>query len=99
MFWFTCHPDGAESFKVEARSRAISAWEKAPGQPRGTSRSIGDVTEKLQMAEMVDLAWFAADKAGLTDLNIEQWRAQVDVDLEAPDEDDDGKVGPTPAAP
>lgn len=97
MFWFTCHPDGAEPFKVEAKSRAIAAWEKAPGQPKGSQRTVGDLTDHFAMAEMVDLAWFAADKSGLTSLDINQWREQVDVELEPPD--DDEAADPTPAAP
>lgn len=98
MFKFNCYPDGGEEFEVTARSRAIAAWEDAPGQPRGARRSIGDFTKRLQMSDAVDLAWFAASKAGQTGLDIKQWREQVDVEFERYDEDDD-EEGPTDVAP
>lgn len=100
MFRFTCRPDGGEPFEVIARSRAIAAWETAPGQPKGTQRSVSDITKNLKMREMVDLSWFAASKSGLTELDITQWRDQVDVELEKyeDDEDDEG-AGPTDATP
>jgi hypothetical protein len=95
MFRFTCHPDGGESFEVIARSRAITAWENAPGQPRGTRRSVGELTEKLKMADMVEVAWFAAAKAKLTDMDLPTWQNEVDVELEKYDEDDEDEAGPT----
>ncbi len=98
MFRFTCHPDGGESFEVIALSRAIVAWETAPGQPKGTQRSVSDITENLKMRDMADLSWFAASKAGLTDLDLPQWREQVDVELEKYGDDDD-EAGPTEPTP
>jgi len=98
MFKFSCHPDGGPSFTVIARSRAISAWENAPGQPKGERRSLGDFTKNLSMVDTVDLAWYAASKAGKTDLDIIEWRKQVDVDLEEYDDAVDGP-GPTEVAP
>jgi len=97
MFRFTCHPDGGEPFEVVALSRAITAWENAPGQVRGTKRSVGELTQNFKMADMVDLAWFAADKAGRTGLDLPSWREQVDVELQPYDEDDE--AGPTPETP
>ena len=97
MFRFTCRPDGGEKFEVIALSRAITAWENAPGQ-RGTKRSVGELTKSFKMVDMVDLAWFAADKAGKTGLDLASWREQVDVELERYDEDDD-EAGPTPETP
>ena len=85
MFRFTCHPDGGEPFEVIALSRAIAAWENAPGQ-RGPKRNVGDLTQSLKMADMVDLAWFAADRAGKTGLDLYG------------DEDDD-EAGPTRETP
>jgi hypothetical protein len=97
MFKFTCRPDGGEPFEVVALSRAITAWENAPfGQPRGTKRSVGELTKNFKMADMVDLAWFAADKAGKTGLDLIQWREQVDVELEPYDDDEAGPTDPTP---
>jgi hypothetical protein len=99
MFRFTCRPDGGEPFEVVALSRAITAWENAPfGQPRGTKRSVGELTKNFKMADMVDLAWFAADKAGKTGLDLIQWRDQVDVELEKYGDDDD-EAGPTDPTP
>jgi hypothetical protein len=99
MFKFTCRPDGGEPFEVVALSRAITAWENSPfGQPRGTKRSVGDLTKNFKMADMVDLAWFAADKAGKTGLDLVQWREQVDVELEKYGDDDD-EAGPTEPTP
>jgi hypothetical protein len=99
MFKFKCKPDGGKAFEVNAESRAIAAWETAPGQPKGTRRRIGDIHERLDMAAMVDLAWFAASRAELTQLDIKEWRDQVDITLEAPDEDDDAEAGPTQPIP
>jgi hypothetical protein len=97
MFKFTCRPDGGESFEVVALSRAITAWENAPGQPRGSQRSVGELTKSFKMTDMQDLAWFAADKAGKTGLDLIQWREQVDVELEKYGDDDEaGPTDPTP---
>ena len=96
MFRFTCRPDGGEKFEVVALSRAITAWENAPGQVRGTKRSVGELTKNFKMADMVDLAWFAASKGGKTELDLRTWQEQVDVELE-PYEDDE--AGPTPETP
>ena len=96
MFKFTCYPDGGEPFTVLARSRAIAAWENAPGQPKGTRRSVGDLTERLKMTDMIELAWFAADKAGQTGLDLSQWKDQVDVDLEPYDDEEEGPTGVAP---
>ena len=97
MFRFTCRPDGGEKFEVVALSRSITAWENAPGQ-RGPKRSVGELTKSFKMVDMVDLAWFAADKAGKTGLDLASWRDQVDVELEPYGEDDD-EAGPTPESP
>lgn len=101
MFKFKCEPDGGEPFEVIAKSRAIAAWENAPGQPRGQKRSIGEFTKHFTMSESVDLAWFAASRAGLTGLDLLQWRDQVDVEFEkyGDDEDADDEAGPTPETP
>jgi len=98
MFRFTCHPDGGEPFEVVALSRAITAWENAPGQGR-TKRSVGELTQNLKMADMVDLAWFAASKSGKTGLDLAQWREQVDVELERYGDEDDEEAGPTQGTP
>lgn len=99
MFKFKCKPDGGKKFEVNAESRAIAAWENAPGQ-KGPRRKVGDIHERLDMAAMIDLAWFAASRAELTQLDIKEWRDQVDVTLLAPDEDDeDDESGPTQPTP
>lgn len=99
MFRFTCHPDGGKKFEVVALSRAITAWENAPGQPKGARRNISNLKD-LGMADYVDMAWFAAARAGDTDLDIKSWREQVDVELEKYDTDDgDDEAGPTPEDP
>lgn len=99
MFRFTCYPDGGESFEVVARSRALAAWETAPGQPRGARRSLGDLTKNFRMADMVDVAWFAANKAGQTELDLPTWRESVEVELEKYGTDDDDELGPTDGTP
>jgi len=98
MFKFICHPDGGESFEVVARDRAITAWENAPGQPRGTRRSVGDLTKNFRMTDMSELAWFAANRAGLTGLDLPGWRDQVDVEFGKYD-DEDAEAGPTQPTP
>lgn len=101
MFRFTCRPEGGKKFEVIARSRAITAWETAPGQPKGQpQRTVSDITKNMKMTYMVDLAWYAAERAGLTELDIVAWRDQVDVDLERYEdeedkEDDELGMGPT----
>lgn len=99
MFRFTCYPDGGESFEVIARSRALAAWENAPGQPKGARRSVGELTKSFRMSDMVDLAWFAANRAGQTGLDLPTWRDQVEVELEKYGTDDDDEVGFTGATP
>lgn len=101
MFKFKCEPDGGEPFEVIAKSRAITAWENAPGQPRGQKRSIGEFTKHFTMSESVDMAWFAASRVGLTGLDLPQWREQVEVEfMKYGDEAaDDPEAGPTPEAP
>lgn len=97
MFRFKCYPDGGDEFEVVARSRAITAWENAPGRPKGSRRSISDLKD-LQMTDYVDLAWFAATKQEQTGLDITEWRDQVDVEFEKYDDDDaadDPEAGPT----
>lgn len=95
MFRFTCAPDGGEPFEVVAKSRAIAAWEKAPG---AKGRSLGTLADVVRISELVDLAWFAAARAQLTSMDIVTWREQVDVDVERLDDDADGG-GPTRATP
>lgn len=97
MFTFKCSPDGAESFTVRASSRAITAWENAPGQAKsGPRRSISALAGDARMTDLTDLAWFAASRAGLTSLDIREWHDQVDIDVEGDDEDkEDGGLDPT----
>ena len=98
MFRFQCFPDGGKDFEVVARDRAITAWENAPGQPRGTRRSVGDLTQHFRMTDMSELAWFAASRAGLTGLDLRSWKEQVDVEIK-PYDDEDAEAGPTSPAP
>ena len=100
MFRFKCRPDGGEPFEVIALSRAIAAWENAPGQPKGSRRSISKLSETT-MGDMVDLAWFQASREGRTGLDLPQWRDQVDVEMkEYKDDDEDAdEEGPTSEAP
>lgn len=104
MFRFKCYPDGGQPFEVDALSRAIAAWENAPGQPKGeTRRSVSTFSKNLSMTDSTDLAWYAASRAGLTGLDLVEWRKQVDVSLEKFEDEDDeiprGEAGPTSAAP
>lgn len=97
MFTFTCIPDGGERFTVRATSRAITAWENAPGQPKsGPRRSVSTLVEGMRMTDLTDLAWFAAARAGMTPLDIVEWRDQVDIDVKQEDQDDDEDSGSGP---
>lgn len=99
MFKFKCYPDGGEEFEVVARDRAIVAWENAPGQPKSQPRrSVGELTKSFRMTDMSELAWFAASRARLTELDLPGWREQVDVEL-LPYDEDDHEAGPTTVAP
>lgn len=95
MFTFTVKPDGGEPFEVEATSRDIVRWE---GMNR--KNSVGSLTEDMRMTDLTDLAWVAADRRGLTDLDVREFRAGVDIDFEKTDADDDedDEAGPTRAA-
>jgi hypothetical protein len=93
-------PDGGEPFEVETTSRDIVAWEA--GGNRQNPRSMSKLSDDLRMTDVTDLAWFAARRKSLTDLDLRQWREQVDIDITSrpgDDEDDDvdAGVGPTPA--
>lgn len=107
MFTLTIVPDlpsgePGEAFEVTTTSRDIVRWEM--GDRR---RSVGTLTEQMRMSDITDLAWYAADRRGLTDLDIKRWRESVDIDFRKADEskDDDGSgdgvdtgeeaVGPT----
>lgn len=101
MFTLTIREDqpGGEPgdpVEVVTTSRDIVAWEL--GDRR---RSVGQLSENLRMADITDLAWYAASRRGLTDLDVRQWRAAVDIDFRKTDEDDDeegegGDGDPTP---
>lgn len=97
MFKIKVRPDGAEPFEVETTSRDIVAWEA--GGNRQNPRSMGMLSDSLRMTDVTDLAWYAANRKGLTDLDIRQWRLGVDIDITSrtDDEDDDENagVGPT----
>jgi hypothetical protein len=100
VFTFKCSPDGAEPFTVKTGSRAITAWENAPGQPKSQPRrSISTLAEAPRMTDLTDLAWYAASRAGLTSLDIREWQDQVDIDVRKNDEDEDsdgdGGLDPT----
>lgn len=100
MFSIRVRPDGGEPFEVETTSRDIVRWEA--GGNRQSPRSMSKLSDDLRMTDVTDLAWFAANRKGLTDLDINQWRASVDIDITSKpgedDEDDDNTgVGPTPA--
>jgi hypothetical protein len=77
MFTLTINPDEGEAFEVETTSRDIAAWERG-----AKHRSIGRLSEDMRMADIIDLAWYAADRRGLTDLDIVSWRQGVDLDFE-----------------
>lgn len=77
MFELKIIPDVGEPFDVTATSRDIAAWERG-----GKQRSMGRLTEELRMTDIIDMAWYAASRRDLTDLDIVQWRAGVDLDFE-----------------
>lgn len=99
MFTIKCEPEGGEVFTVRTTSRAITAWENAPGQPKTQPRrSISTLVENMRMTDLVDLAWFAASRQSMTDLDIVQWRDLVDIDVTREDQESDDEesgVGPT----
>lgn len=103
MFTLKIIPDGpdgqpGEPFDVTTTSRDIVRWEA--GGNRQNPRSMGSLNDNFKMSDVTDLAWFAASRRGLTDLDIKQWREQVDVDItkrQGDDDDgDDEESGPTP---
>lgn len=101
MFTIKVRPDGGEPFEVETTSRDIVRWEA--GGNRQNPRSMSRLSEDMRMTDVTDLAWYAADRRGLTQLDIRQWREQVDLDItkSSTDDDSDGDdsdgAGPTPS--
>lgn len=86
MFKIKVKPDGGESFEVETTSRDIVRWEA--GGNRQNPRSMSSLAENLKMSDVTDLAWFAAERRGLTTLDSRQWRSQVDVDITSTKDED-----------
>lgn len=76
MFELKIVPDGGEPFSVTTTSRDIAAWERG-----GKNRSMGRLADDLRITDITDMAWYAADRRGLTRLDIVQWRAGVDIDF------------------
>jgi hypothetical protein len=103
MFTLKVMPDDGEPFEIETASRDIVAWES--GGTRQNPRSIGSLSDNLRMTDITDLAWFAADRRGLTELDIREWRKAVDIDITSKpgddrDEEGDGEgLDPTRTAP
>lgn len=102
MFTLKVVPDDGEPFEIETTSRDIVAWES--GGTRQNPRSIGSLSDNLRMTDITDLAWFAADRRGLTELDIREWRKAVDIDITSKPGDDeeegDGEgLDPTRTAP
>lgn len=95
MFELKIVPDDGEPFSVTTTSRDIAAWERG-----GKNRSMGRLAEDLRITDITDMAWYAADRRGLTRLDIVQWRAGVDIDFEMikekdpePESDDAAETG------
>jgi hypothetical protein len=76
MFDLKIIPDDGDPFSVTTTSRDIAAWERG-----GKNRSMGRLAEDLRITDITDMAWYAADRRGLTHLDIVQWRAGVDIDF------------------
>lgn len=92
MFKIEIRPDDGTPFQVETTSRDIVSWER--GARKGEKRSVGSLMDDLTMGAITDLAWYAANRRGLTDLDIRQWAVSVDIDFSRTDEDgDDEEVG------
>jgi hypothetical protein len=99
MFKLKINPDDGEPFEVESTSRDIVKWECS-----AKNRSVGRLVEDMRMTDITDLAWFAADRRGLTRLDIRAWREQVDIDFERiatadEDEGEDDEPGAGPIRP
>ena len=98
MFRFTVKPDGAEPYEVEATSRDVVRWEAM-----GRGRTLGQLSKDPSMTHLTELAYLAAARSGEFDGDVKAFRAVVDVELHAEDEDDDeggegSDMGPTPSA-
>jgi hypothetical protein len=96
MFDLKIVPDDGDPFSVTTTSRDIAAWERG-----GKNRSMGRLAEDLRITDITDMAWYAADRRGLTRLDIVQWRAGVDIDfslLEDKAKDEDAPQDAAPAA-
>jgi hypothetical protein len=90
MFLLKIKPDDGEPFEVETTSRDIAKWER--GGTKTAPRSMGRLADDLRMTDMTDLAWYAASRRGLTQLDIVAWRDGVDLDFTKLTEDDDDET-------
>lgn len=93
---FKVTPDGQEPFSVTAGSRDISKWERIT-----KGASYGQLAENMRMADLEVIAWVAAQRQGLYDGTLADFRANVEiatVDRPAVDDEDDDEDPTQPAA-
>ena len=78
---FDVAPDGREPFRVVAASRDISAWERAV---KGRK-----FTEGGSIAQFEEIAQIASVRQGLWHGSLADFRAQCDIDVVLPEEDEE----------
>lgn len=74
-------PDDREPFRVVARSRDISNWERT-----GKGR---DFTSGVNVSQIEEIAHIAASRQGLWSGSLAEFRAQCDIDPVLPEGDEE----------
>lgn len=87
MIEFHVSPDGGEPYEVTATSRDVYIWEKL-----GKGRTLAQLKDNLQMADMYQLAHLASKRQQLFTGSLEEFTDTVDLDFE--EEEDEGPTRP-----
>lgn len=84
LFTFTIHPDGGEPYELEATSRDVLNWERT-----GKNASLKRLMEDLHLADLYQVAYFAATRQGRFTGTRADFESGVDLTFEVEDSDAD----------
>lgn len=91
MIRFTIMPDGVEPFDVVASTRDIARWEKVT---KGASFAALENDKKV--SDLYKIAFHASVRQGFWTGTLAEF--EQDVDLDFPEDDEDGEADPTRSA-
>lgn len=86
---FDIVPESGESFRVEALSRDVLAWER-----RHRDNSFARLRDNLTMVAQYQLAHIAARRTGQFDGDLAAFESTCDL-MPVPDEESEGELDPT----